>query len=183
MKTILFALFFALPAFNSYSQDSTTYYKILNNTQWFYIDTEDESDRDYYFIWNKRDLKELVFDILNKNGINRLQRVNRRDQIGIRDLLLEIKIDTSAFLMSFDYFINSSILQKMRIITIELNLKKPVYFTGVENLYLANIGRKYIKPFVIQLPLYEQSAMDQIIFGIEDLVYSFIRDYNRAKKL
>jgi hypothetical protein len=181
MKTIFLILFLAIPAFNSFAQDSTSYFKILDNSEWIYIDIDDQSSNDYYYVWSKRDLKELIFDVLNKNGVNRIQRLNRREQVGMRDMLLEVKIDTNAFLMSFDYVMSTVMLQKMRIVRIELKIKRPVYFTGVNDPYMATVGIKYTKPFIIQLPLYEQNTMDQIIFSIEDLVFDFVKDYKRSK--
>jgi hypothetical protein len=182
MKKIVLLSFLISLSLPSFAQDSTTYYKILKNTMWFYIDLEDESGQDNYYVWSKQDLKNFAFDVLQKNGVTRSQKLYQRDKVGIRDVLLEIKIDTSSFLMSFDYIVNQSMLRKMRIINIELNIKKPVYFTGIDNLYLTNIGRKRLRPFIIQLPLDERSTMDQIIYGIEDLLYEFIKDHNCADK-
>jgi hypothetical protein len=124
----------------------------------------------------------MMTNILNKNDINRVQRVNQRSQIGIRDIFLELKIDTFALPMSFDYVINRIVLEKMRIVNVELNIKKPTYFTGVEDLYMTTLKRLYGRPFFVQIPLYDQATMDQILNAIEDVIYAFIRDYNRAKK-
>jgi hypothetical protein len=180
MKKIILLSFLTTLTLTSFAQDSTTYYKILKNTMWFYIDLEDESSQENYYVWSKQDLKNFAFDVLQKNNVTRSQKLYKRDKVGIRDILLEIKIDTSSFLMSFDYIANQSILRKMRIINIELNIKKPVYFTGIDDLYLTTIGRKRLKPFIIQLPLDERNTMDQIIWGIEDLLYEFIKDHKCA---
>jgi hypothetical protein len=182
MKKLILLFFLITLTLTSFAQDSTSYYKILKNTMWFYIDVDDETSQENYYVWSKQDLKNYVFDVLQKNGVTRSQKLYQRDRIGLRDLLLEIKIDTCSFLMSFDYIINQAMLKKMRIINIELNIKKSVYFTGVDNQYLTTIGRKRLRPFIVQLPLYEQTTMDQIIYGIEDLLYEFIKDHNCSDK-
>jgi hypothetical protein len=172
-------IIFLIPLLNiiTYSQDSATYYKILNNSQWIYTTTDLNVSGQYYYEWYKTDIQGMMVDKLINNGVNRAMKLNNLDQLGMNDLLLEVIIDTSSLVLRDSWIFEKEAREKWKILKLVMNVKKLTYFTGVSESYLNIIHRIEMEPCLIPVTYFSNNESDKILDDIDNLVLQFVSDY------